>query len=180
MAFTKHGVLMERDTFIKKCINRGGRATFDIDGGALVVQGAIEAGNSDVYALTFPVTATTRVGVAYNPPVCYDVIADQKFPAATTDDRAYCNVAGDVVPFFFPEVGVEFGIQSANIEGSTAPTVGKFLEVTNTKGTYSIKTTQTADVPSFKVVEILKADYPTGDLSSDTENVYIVETMYNG
>ena len=96
------------------------------------------------------------------------------------DDRTYTNRIGDVVDYFFPEVGMEFGVQMANITGSTAPVVGKFLEPTNGTLLYTIKDTQTASVPSFEVVQIISANYPTGDFTSDKEPVYIVKTRFNG
>ena len=37
-----------------------------------------------------------------------------------------------------------------------------------------------ASVPSFEVVQIMSANYPTGDFSSDKEPVYIVKCRYNG
>ena len=71
---------------------------------------------------------------------------------------------------------MEFGVQMANITGSTAPVVGKFLECTMELYFIQFKDTQTASVPSFEVVQIMSANYPTGDFSSDKEPVYIVKT----
>lgn len=174
----KHGVLMERDNFIaSKAMNRAGISALAIDGGAPVVEGAIQSGNDELYALTAYVTAGTRVGIAFNPSAPRDA---DGYPVRSMDDRNYFNRIGDVVDYFFPEVGMEFGVQMANITGSTAPVVGKFLECTNGTLLYTIKDTQTASVPSFEVVQIMSANYPTGDFTSDKEPVYIVKTRFNG
>ena len=175
----KHGILMERDNFLPKCINRAGVASFDLDGGNVVVIGAIQSGNDELYALNKYATGGKQVAIAYNPSVKYDVIGGNKFPAKSLDDRNYYNVAGDAVDVFIPEQNVEFGVQMANIEGTTAPTVGKFLEPTNASTKFTIKDSQTANVPSFEVVQIMNATYPTGDFSEDKEPVYIVKTRAN-
>lgn len=175
----KHGVLFERDNFIPKCINRAGVSAIDLDGGAVVVEGAIQSGNDELYTLTAPTSGAKRVAIAYNPSVKYDVIGGNKFPAKSLDDRNYYNVAGDAVDYFFPEVGVEFGVQMANIEGTTAPTVSKFLEPTDGSTKFTIKASQTANVPSFEVVQIMSANYPTGNFADDKEPVYIVKTRAN-
>ena len=174
----KHGVLFERDNFIaSKAINRAGVASVEIDGGTPVVEGAIQSGNDELYALTLFATGAKRVGIAFNPSAPKDA---DGYPVRSLDDRTYTNRAGDVVEYFFPEVGMEFGVQMANITGSTAPTVGKFLECTNGTALFTIQSTQTASVPSFEVVQIIDAKYPTGDFSTDTEKVYIVKTRANG
>lgn len=174
----KHGVLMERDNFIaSKAINRAGVSALAIDGGAPVVEGAIQSGNDELYTLTAYATAGKRVGIAFNPSRPLDA---DGYPVRSQDDRTYTNRAGDVVDYFFPEIGMEFGVQMANITGSTAPTVGKFLECTNGTLLYTIQSTQTASVPSFEVVQIISENYPTGDFSTDKEPVYIVKTRFNG
>ena len=174
----KHGVLMERDNFIAtKAINRAGVSAVAIDGGCPVAEGAIVSGNDELYTLTAFATGVKRVGIAFNPSRPLDA---DGYPVRSQDDRTYTNRIGDVVEYFFPEVGMEFGVQMANITGSTAPTVGKFLECTNGTLLYTIQATQTASVPSFEVVQIMSENYPTGDFSSDKEPVYIVKTRFNG
>jgi len=177
----KHGTLYERDSFIARCQNRAGMAEIDLDGGAIVAEGAIVAGDDELYTLTAPVGTETRVGIVYNPSVKYDTIGNGKmFPARSLDDRDYFNPAGKPVDYFFPEVGVEFGIIGANVEGSTEPAVGDFLEVTAGKTTYTISASQTSGVPSFEVVQIINKKYPTFDFTDDVEKVYIVKTRFNG
>ena len=175
----KHNVLFETDNFIPHCMNRAGVADFDIDGGSPVVEGAVDSKNKELYALAKPTATSARVAVAYNPSVKYDVINGKVFPAHSTDDRDYTNPAGKAVDYFFPEVGVEFGVLAAGVDGSTAPVVGDFLEPTTT-AKFAIKKTQTDAVASFKVVDIKDAKYPTGDFSDDIEKVYIVKTAFNG
>lgn len=175
----KHNVLFETDNFIPHCMNRAGVADFDIDGGSPVVEGAVDSKNKELYALAKPTATAARVAIAYNPSVKYDVINGKVFPAHSTDDRDYTNPAGKAVDYFFPEVGVEFGILAAGVDGSTAPVVGDFLEPTTT-AKFAIKKTQTDAVASFKVVDIKDAKYPTGDFSDDIEKVYIVKTAFNG
>lgn len=177
----KHGVLFERDNFIPKCQNRAGVAQIDLDGGAVVAEGAIVAGDDELYTLTAFATGTGRVGIAYNPSVKYDVIGNGKlFPAKSLDDRDYFNPAGKPVDYFFPEVGIEFGVTMANVEGTTAPVVGDFLEPTDGSTKFTVNSTQTASVPSFEVVQIINKKYPTFDFTDDVEPVYIVKTRYNG
>lgn len=177
----KHGVLFEKDPFITKCMNRAGIASADLDGGSIIVEGSASSTDFDIKNIAVP-TATNvkRVGIAFNPSVKYDYIGGKKFPAKSLDDRDYYNVAGDVVDYFFPETDVEFGITMGNIDGTTAPTVGKFLEVTANKGTFSIKGSQTSNVPSFEVIKIEEANYPTGDFTEDVEKVFVVKTRFNG
>lgn len=176
----KHGVVFERDNFLPKCQNRAGLAQIDLDGGAVVAEGAIVAGDDELYTLTAPVGTETRVGIVYNPSVKYDVIGGKLFPAKSLDDRDYFNPAGKPVDYFFPEVGVEFGVIGANVKGSTAPTVGDFLEVTANETLFTLSNSQTADVPSFEVVQIINKKYPTFDFTDDVEPVYIVKTRFNG
>lgn len=177
----KHGVLFEIDNFIPRCINRGAIATTNLDGGALVVVGAQSTTDKELYTVSAPATSTVkRVAICYNPSVKYDEIGGNLYPARSLDDRNYYNIAGKALDVFFPDEDIEFGITMANIEGTTKPVKGKFLEVTPTKTTFSIKNSQTANVPSFEVVDIRKATYPTGDFSSDVEDVFVVKTRFNG
>lgn len=176
----KHGILFERDNFIPKCQNRAGLAQINLDGGAVVAEGAIVAGDDELYTLTAPAGTEKRVGIVYNPSVKYDVIGGKTFPAKSLDDRDYFNPAGKPVDYFFPEVGVEFGVIAANVKGSTAPTVGDFLEVTAGETLFTLNGSQTANVPSFEVVQIINVKYPTFDFTEDVEPVYIVKTRNNG
>lgn len=173
------GILFERDNFIPNCQNRAGIAETNVDGGALLNEGAIVKGDDELYTLTFATASTKRVAVAYNPSVKYDIIGENLYPAVSSDDRNYTNPKGRPVDYFFPEVGIEFGVIKANIDGDTVPTVGKFLEV-GTNGKYVIKNTQTASVPSFEVVQIMDVKYPTLNFNEDVEKVYIVKTRANG
>lgn len=178
----KHGVLFEKDNFIPSLtMNRGAISTTDLDGGAIVVVGASSTTEKELYTVSAPASSTVKqVAIVYNPSVKYDVIGGQLYPAKSLDDRNYYNIAGRALDVFYPIENIEFGITMANIEGTTAPVVGKFLEPTVGKNTYSIKNSQTANVPSFEVVAIENAIYPTGDFSSDTEPVYVLKTRFNG
>lgn len=178
----KHGVLMESDNFIPECINRAGLATFDIDGGAPVILGRVNEKEKECYDLEKFTEGKKTVYIAYNPSVKYDVINGKKFPARSLDDRDYFNTANSVVDVFKPELDVEFGIQEANVKEADRATlaVGKFLECEANSLLFAKKDTQTADVPSFEIVDIKKAKYPTGDFSEDVEKVYIVRTRFNG
>lgn len=173
----KYGVLMERDNYIANMITRAGVGTELIAGGSPVVEGAIQSGNDELYALSSFSTGDTRVGIAYNPTVPRD---ENGYPERSEDDRKYVNRIGDVVEYFYPEVEIEFGVQLANIVGETAPTVGKFLECTNGSFLFTIVDTQTVGVPSFEVVQIKSQTYPTGDFQSGEEPCYIVKTRFNG
>lgn len=176
----KHGVLLERDNFITECQIRAGIAAIDLDGGALVVEGAPVAGERECHTLAAPTAADTRVAIAFNPDVFRDVIGGNRFPGQSEDGRNYYNIAGDVVGYFFPVTGIEFGVQMANIEGAVEPVVGQFLEKTAGSNTFTIAAAQTADQPSFEVIEITSYDYPTGGLDDDAEKVFIVKTRFNG
>lgn len=177
----KHGVLFEKDPFITECMNRGGVANVDLDGGAIIVEGSASTTDFNIKTIAVPTgTTVKRVGIVMNPSVKYDVIGGNKFPAKSKDDRNYYNVAGDPVDYFFPETDVEFGITMANVEGTVAPTTGKFLEVTANSGKYSIKASQTANVPSFEVIGVEDQIYPTGDFTDDIEKVFVLKTRFNG
>lgn len=173
----KHGVLMERDNLIASLTqNRAGIASVEIDGGAPVVEGAIESENDELYALTAFATGTARVGVAYNPSAPRD---EDGRPVWNPDDRYFTNRAGDVVDYFFPEIGIEFGIQGANVTGT--PVVGDTIQPTDGTLLYGITTGAVVDgEPEFEVVQIKSASYPTGGFDSDAEPVYIVKTVFNG
>lgn len=175
----KHGVLYESDNFIKNCINRAGIAEFDVDGGAPIVAGARVATDKELHTITMATSSTASVAIAYNPSVKYDVINGKTFPAKSADDRDYTNPQGKVVDFFIPEKNVEFGVTMDNIDGSTEPTVGKFLEPKAGTTLFAIKATQTAGAPSFEVVDIKTVKYPTFDFSEEVVKVFIVATRAN-
>ena len=177
----KHGVLFEVDNFIPRCINRGAISETNLDGGAIVVVGAVSTTDNELYTVSAPATSTVKkVAICYNPSVKYDEIGGNLYPARSLDDRNYYNIAGRALDVFFPDEEVEFGITMGNIEGTTKPVKGKFLEPTVNKNTFTIQNSQTANVPSFEVVEIRKAIYPTGDFSADEEDVFVVKTRFNG
>lgn len=176
----KHGVLFETDNFIKNCINRAGVATFDIDGGSPVVEGAVNANDKELYTLSKYASGGKKIGIAYNPSVKYDVIGGNLFPAKSLDDRNYFNPANKAVDYFIPLVDVEFGITMDNIDGTTEPTVGKFLEPKATTQLFEIKSAQTTGVPSFEVIDIKEVKYPTFDFTEDVVKVFVVKTRYNG
>ena len=177
----KHGVLFEVDNFIPRCINRGAIAETNLDGGAVVVVGAMSSTDNELYTVFAPASSTVKkVAICYNPSVKYDEIGGNLYPARSLDDRNYYNISGRALDVFFPDEEVEFGVTIAYIEGTTKPAKGKFVEPTVNKTTFTIKDSQTANVPSFEVVEIREAVYPTGDFSSDTEDVFVVKTRFNG
>lgn len=175
-----YGVLFETDNFIKNCINRGGVASFDIAGGSPIVEGGVNSTDKELYNLSKYSTGGKKVAIAYNPSVKYDVIGGKLFPAQSLDDRDYTNPAGKVVDYFTPLVDVEFGVTIDNIDGTTAPTVGQFLEPKDGDTVFEIQSTQTANVPSFEVVDIKTVKYPTLDFTEDAVAVYVVKTRFNG
>lgn len=176
----KHGVLYETDNFIKNCINRGGVAEFDIDGGTPIVEGGVNSTDKELYNLSKVTSSTKKVGIAYNPSVKYDVIGGNLFPAKSLDDRDYFNPSGKVVDYFIPQADIEFGVTMDNIDGSTEPTVGKFLEPKATTTLFEIKSSQTADTPSFEVIDIKTVKYPTFDFTEEAVKVFVVKTRFNG
>lgn len=175
----KHGILFESDNFITKCINRAGVSTVNVDGGAPVAIGGVNSTDKELYNVT-TYTDETQVGIAFNPSVKYDVIGGNYFPAKSLDDRDYYNIANRALDFFIPEKNVEFGVTIDNIDGTTAPTVGQFLEPKASSNLFEIKASQTASVPSFKVVDIKEVKYPTFGFDDEVVSVYIVQTVYNG
>lgn len=176
----KNNVLFETDAqFIAQCINRGAIAEFDIAGGSPVVIGTVNSTDKELYNLS-KYDDEAQIAIAFNPSVKYDNIGGNLFPAKSLDDRNYTNIAGKVVDVFIPEKNVEFGITMDGIDGSTEPTVGKFLEPKANTLTFEIKTTQTTGVPSFKVVDIKTVKYPTFDFDEEVVKVFVVSTVYNG
>lgn len=174
----KHNVLFETDNFIPSCINRGGIATVDIDGGTALAVGDYDTKDKELYTVTKATENDKKVAIAFNPSVKYDVIGDNLYPARSKDDRNYSNPANHPLDFFIPTADVEFGILAHGITG-TAPTKGQFLEPS--ADGWTAKATQTSDVASFKVVDIVDSTkYPTFNFDDDTEKVYILKTVFNG
>ena len=162
----KHNVLFETDNFIPSCINRGGIATVDIDGGTALAVGDYDTKDKELYTVTKAAAEAKEVAIAFNPSVKYDIIGDNLYPAKHPLD------------FFIPKVNIEFGILAHGIKDA-APTKGQFLEPS--ADGWVTKTTQTANVASFKVVDIVdSAKYPTFNFDDDTEKVYILKTVFNG
>lgn len=174
----KHNVLFETDNFIPSCINRGGIATVEIDGGTALAIGDYDTKDKELYTVTKATENAKKVAIAFNPSVKYDIIGDNLYPARSKDDRNYTNPANHPLDFFIPNVDVEFGILAHGITGD-APIKGQFLEPT-AEG-WVAKATQTADVASFKVIDIVDSvKYPTFNFDDDTEKVYILKTVFNG
>lgn len=174
----KHNVLFETDNFIPSCINRGGIATVDIDGGTALAVGDYDTKDKELYTVTKADAGAKEVAIAFNPSVKYDIIGDNLYPARSKDDRNYTNPAKHPLDFFIPKANIEFGILAHGIKGA-APTKGQFLEPS--ADGWVTKATQTADVASFKVVDIVDgAKYPTFNFDDDTEKVYILKTVFNG
>ena len=174
----KNGVLFERDNFITQMVNRGGVASVDIAGGSPVVEGGVNATDKELYDLTAYATGGTKVAIAFNPSKKYNVIGGKKYPAQSLDDRDYVNIAGDVVDYFIPEVGIEFGVTADNITGTASK--GKFLECANGSLKYVVADTQTASVPSFEVIDTETVEYLDGSLADNKVTVFLVKTRFNG
>ena len=172
-----YGVLFETDNFIVDAMNRAGVSAIAIDGGSPIVEGGVNATDKELYNLTAYATGGTKVAIAFNPSVKYDVIGGEKFPARSLDDRNYTNNIGDVVDYFIPTVGLEFGVIANNITGTAS--VGKFLEPTNGSIKWTVASTQTASVPSFEVIDTKKVKYLTGEFDDVEETVFVVKTRFN-
>lgn len=176
----KHGILYEIDAQIKNMQVKSALSTENIDGGTPVVLGAVNAKEKDCFDATTYSTGTKTVHIAYCPSVMYEVGEDEQIrPSRIIDRRYHYNAKGFAYTVFKPENGIIFGVTMANIEGSTAPTVGQFLEPTDGKQTYTVKASQTADTPSFEVIGTEKVPFPTGNFTDNDETVYIVKTVYN-
>lgn len=186
MALT-HGVFYQIDPSIKFSEQRTAQAatSLDVDGGGLVTLARATSGstptNAEVdYVATAPSSATaTGVYVAYNPAMVYVKEGDMILPSRQLDRRAHTNMGGYAFDCFKPTIGQVFGILAGNVTGSTAPTVGKFLEPTSGATTYTIQNTQTAGAASFKVVEVKKQHFPTGVIGGEYVDMYVVETVAN-
>ncbi len=175
----KKGVFFERDNLAgHQLITRSGVGTVDIDGGALVVVGDVDTANKELYEVTLATaTSDADIAIARNP---VERLVDQNgtyFIGESADDRNYTNIKGRPLNFIIPKVNYVFGIQQANITGTTEPTVGKFLEP-DASGKYQIKATQTADTPCFVVEDIIEQEYPTGNYNDGIEKVYIIRCVY--
>ncbi len=176
----KHGMLFERDSMIPNAQIRGFICATDVDGGQPIVLGGKHATEKNCFVGTAFTTGAGSVHIAYNPARMYQVDEDgQVRPSRVVDKRYHYNIANIAHTCFKPEVGMYFGLTMANVDGTTAPTVGKFLEPKNDAKTYSIVDTQTADVASFKVIEIDSIDVPTGDYTDGAEAVYVVQCVAN-
>jgi hypothetical protein len=172
------GILYEFDPNMTHDDVYSAKSSINVDGGGLVVLGDLQG---DDFVATAPLTASKRVAIALNPSVHYTKVSNNVFAGLTQDDRDYTNLAGEAFDVTIPVVGRIYKIIDANVEGTTAPTKGKFLEVTNGKTTMSIKATQTADVPSFEVIRVDTAQFPkVGSIGDEFVPVYVIKCVNNG
>ena len=176
-----NGILYEIDPSIRYSEQRSAIcAANDVDGGSLVVLGAPVTGDTDCFAATAPATATASgVYVAYNPSFWYTTDGTIVYPAVNVDRRTHTNLKTKAFGAFKPKVGQIFGVTAEDITGSTAPTVGKYLEPTESTFKYTIKSAQTENSASFKVIEIRQQHFPDGSIGGTYVPVYVVETMFN-
>lgn len=173
------GILRERDIQAKNidALNKSFKASFDVDGGNII---SLAYGTDDVMTATAPVTGKLLgVAIAYNPSVRYTVVNNKKYAPLSVDERDYTNVAGVTGDCFIPQVGDEVGVIAANIEGVTAPTVGKFLEAANGKIKYTISPSQTANAFSMEVVKIVNEKFPKAGIGFETVPVYVCKVVAN-
>lgn len=174
------GRLYETDYMLVGTEIRSGISAEDVEGGAPVVLGAVHSTEKDCYVATQYATAGKSVYIAYNPEFKMVNEGTNEFVGRNLDSRIYKTKAGNVFGCFKPTEGIEFGIIASNIVGDVAPTVGKFLEPTNASNLYTIKATQTSDVPSFEVIDIKKQHFPNGEIGGEWVEVYVVKTRFNG
>lgn len=175
---TKHGLLYEIDPNMTQDATYSALSITDVDGGGLVVTGDL---NGDAFKVTPPSTTTKRVHIALNPTMKYTKIGDNIFTAMTDDDRDYTNLADNAFDIMEVVIGRLYEVIDTNIEGNTAPTKGDFLEVTNNKTTFSIKGTQTADVPSFEVIRVGKKLFPKeSGIGDNFVPSYVLKCVSNG
>ncbi|MEG0899401.1 MAG: hypothetical protein RSD67_02455 [Oscillospiraceae bacterium] len=173
------GILYEIDPSITRSEQRSAiNATADVDGGSPVIMGVPVVGDNSTFVATQATATSASVYIAYNPTFWYATDGTLVFPAVSVDPRNHTNIKGKPFGSFKPVVGQIFGVIAANITGSTAPTVGQFLEPT-VGNQYAIKTAQTASVASFKVIEIRKQHFPSGNIGGEYIPVYVVETVFN-
>ncbi len=176
----KHGMLFETDAMIPQAIIRGVICTEDVDGGQPIALGAKHGTEKDLFVATKFATGKTGLYIAYNPSRMYEVGEDGVIrPSQIVDPRYHYNVKDTGFTAFKPIPDMYFGLTMANVDGATAPTVGKFLEPKNGEKTYEIKSTQTDDVTSFEVIDIKTVDIETCDFTDSSEPVYIVKCLFN-
>lgn len=171
------GKLHERDYMLTETEIRSAIADFDVDGGAPIVLGGVNATDKDCFSAV-KYTAGKPVYVAYNPDFKYVMENGQKLPARVLGYTG-TNLTGDVISCFKPEKGIIFGLEMGNVDGNTEPKVGQFLEPKANDTVYEIKDTQTADVPSFEVIDIIAEREMTGAVGQVKKNVFIVRTASN-
>lgn len=173
------GILIEKRIMAKNVdsLNRSAKATINVDGGGLVVLGDLDATDKDVFTATAPAAGTDAVWMAYDPSERLTVVNGKYFAGLTQDPRDYTNLANRVMDVYKPQVGDIIGVIAANIEGSTAPTKGKFLEVTAGKTTLSIKATATASATSYKVIDVANLPFPQAGIGMENVPLYICECV---
>ena len=169
-------MLYEKDNFITQMINRGATSSAVVKGGDPVFVTGRNTTDKELYTVAVKGDGVAgEVAIAFNPSVPRE---NGGYPALSVDDRKYTSYAiGDVIDIFFPAIGIEFGVTMENIDGTTEPTVGKFLEP-KAGGKFEIKSSQTSSVPSFKVVAIETVTYPAiNSFNDETQKVFIVQTV---
>lgn len=185
MANTKHGVLCERDNFIKNCINRAGIFTEDLDGGAFCVLDEVDPKDREVYKVKKWTKEKDGLYIVYNPSVKYDEINGKLFPASSLDDRDYTNVANKVFDMFRIDMDIVIGINKYNLDAELQEgglVKGDYVKPKTNDKVY-VKTSASGgkavdpDVPCFLVEDVWEVSYPTGDFSEDKEKVYMIRRV---
>ena len=172
------GKLYEKDYLLmSNAPIRSAIADFDVDGGGMVVLGDLDAKEKSCFVATKPLADSKSVAIVYNPVLHYVMEGGVKLPTRTKSPDETC-FAGDTLDVFVPFKGLIFGVNADNIDGT--PTKGQFLEVKADSTLYAVSATQTPDVASFEVIDIVAHRNPTGGVIGGTVAYeYVVKTVFN-
>lgn len=174
----KHGVYFQRDNLIGRLATiRSGVSTVDIDGGALIVVGDVNATDKELYSVTLAeADSTGLIAIAKSPD---EHLVDQNGVLSigvSADDRNYYNIKGRPFNFVYPELNLSHGIHMANVKGTTEPEKGDFMEMAD-DGEYEIKSSQTAGALCFVVEDIIEQSYGLNGYADDKEKVFILRCI---
>jgi len=172
------GKLYEKDYLLMNNTPiRSAIADFDVDGGGMVVLGDLVTTDKSCFVATKPLADSKSVAIVYNPVLHYVMEGTVKLPARIKNPNETC-FAGDTLDVFVPFKGLMFGVSADNIDGT--PTKGQFLEVKADSTLYSVAATQTANVASFEVIDIVKHRDPVGGaIGGEVVYEYVVKTVFN-
>lgn len=177
------GILLEKEIMARNVdsLVKSAKATINVDGGGLVVLGALDPKNKVVHTATAPAATTDKVYMAYDPseritPVVINGRTEY-YAGLSSDPRAYTNLANRVFDVFKPMEGDTIGILMEGVEGTTAPKLNDVLEPTVGKTTLTINATPTEGATQWKVIDVTVWNFPQAGIGMQQVPLYVLQCI---